>query len=131
MSVFGVILVQKFLHSEWILRDMEYLSVFSSNLGQCFFEFYTLLHAYLSKTTAEKWSKYWRQWMPFSVLTAFEVSAMFVAEKNKIWRKRSVLYGILSNIYHRRFLKIVYSSTIFAKNSILDVLQSPEFVSAE
>ena len=69
--------------------------------------------------------------MPFSVLTAFEVSAMFVAEKNKIWRKRSVLYRILSNIYHRSFLKIVYSSTIFAKNSILDVLQSPEFVSGE
>ena len=33
--VFGVILVRIFLHSNWIRRDTEYLSVFSHNVGKC------------------------------------------------------------------------------------------------
>ena len=34
MSVFGVFVVCIFPHSEWILRDTSYLSVFSPNLGK-------------------------------------------------------------------------------------------------
>ena len=35
MSVFGVIMVCISLHSDWIRRDAEYLSVFSPNAGKC------------------------------------------------------------------------------------------------
>ena len=35
MSVFGVILVRIFPHSDWIRRDTLYLSVFSPNAGKC------------------------------------------------------------------------------------------------
>ena len=35
VSVFGVILVRIFPHFDWIRRDTEYLSVFSSNAGKC------------------------------------------------------------------------------------------------
>ena len=34
MSVFGVILVRIFLHSDWIRRDKKYMSVFIPNLGK-------------------------------------------------------------------------------------------------
>ena len=34
MSVFGVILVRIFPHSDWIQKDTEYLSVFSPNTGK-------------------------------------------------------------------------------------------------
>ena len=35
MSVFRVILVRIFPHSDWIRGDTKYLSVFSSNAGKC------------------------------------------------------------------------------------------------
>ena len=35
VSVFGVILVRIFPHSDWIRGDMVYLSVFSPNEGKC------------------------------------------------------------------------------------------------
>ena len=35
VSVFGVMLVHIFLCSDWIRRDMEYLSLFSPNAGKC------------------------------------------------------------------------------------------------
>ena len=35
VSVFGVILVRIFPHSDWIWRDTRYLSVFSPNTGKC------------------------------------------------------------------------------------------------
>ena len=35
VSVFRVILVHIFPHSDWIRRDTEYLSVFSLNVGKC------------------------------------------------------------------------------------------------
>ena len=35
VSVFGVILVRIFPHSDWTRRDREYLSVFSPNAGKC------------------------------------------------------------------------------------------------
>ena len=34
MSVFGVFLIRIFPHSDWIRRDMKYLSVFSPNAGK-------------------------------------------------------------------------------------------------
>ena len=34
VSIFGVVLVRIFPHSDWIRRDMEYLSVFSPNAGK-------------------------------------------------------------------------------------------------
>ena len=35
VSVCGVFLVHVFLHSDWIRRDMEYVSVFGPNMGKC------------------------------------------------------------------------------------------------
>ena len=51
VSVFGVIPVRIFLHSDWTRRDTEYISIFSPNEGKCgpeYFRIRSLFTQYIS-----------------------------------------------------------------------------------
>ena len=73
MSVFGVILVHIFPHSDWIWRDMKYLSVFSPNAGKYNFKYGHFLRSsycvralfFSVKTNSFKYSEFL---LPFGLL---------------------------------------------------------------
>ena len=56
VSIFGVILVCIFPHSDWIRRDTEHLSVFSPNVGKCgpeYLQKWTLFMYLICKLSAQ------------------------------------------------------------------------------